>query len=716
MSQQNRSKSEYDMLAKLALKYGLATKDQIAAAFGVVRREEAQGSEAPLGEVLLEMGIVTEKQLQRLRHIKNFLLARKEDRKLAKVLLEEGLSSSQQIEEALKEQEDVFRKSLQILPLPEILTRMGVIDTEQIETILHRQNENDLSVTILPGSSRQAGSNGPGTQTEIQADESQEELSSSISGTEPAPVPNVEVEVRISDDGLSAVFALNGPDTDTITVDLVLSMLKEHGITHGIVDEETIYQFLESPAEGEKTLEVARGVLPIIGKDGQIEYFFETDPLKVGAIKAGERIDYKDRGQVPQVNEGELLARLTPTVEGRDGCNIFGEKTRVYKPRKLRLYYGEGVTLSEDGLEASAKRAGQPKLTVDGRLIVEPEYVVKGDVDLETGHVDFAGSICVYGTVQDGFRVKGGSLSAKEILKADVDTVGDIVVNGGIIGARIKTQGHVKAKFIQGATIEAKGDVLVDSSIIDSRIQTCGTCLIRTGKVFSSSVQAKRGIEARQIGSEQSKSCQLVVGLDELTQSEMNALKERMKEKTGRIARFESALQKLRGYCERMELRVGQLVQKQDRVLSEMRALEEEAQELETVNNPAHMEQVKFAIQELQEKYSRIDPEMTFLQDKRCTPLKARLKTVKAKLADIGEQLELLKDKFESLSAWAKENPPVPVVKVHGVILAGTQIRAAHSSVRIKNELEKVIIQECRDTGKDTITEWRLAARPLRET
>jgi uncharacterized protein (DUF342 family) len=460
---------------------------------------------------------------------------------------------------------------------------------------------------------------------------------------------------------------------------------------------------------------VANGEAPVEGRDGHIEYFFEIDPLKIGAVKLGERIDFKERGQVPQVNEGDLLARLTPTVEGRDGRNIYGLKTEAYKPKKLRLYCGEGVSVSEDGLEARAMRMGQPKISVDGKIVVSPEYLVRGDVNLETGHIDFAGNICVQGAIQDGFKVKGGSLSAREIMKAQIDIAGDVVVTGGIIGATVKTEGNIRTKFIQGAVIEALGDVLVDSSIIDSKIVCCGTCFIRTGKIFSSIVQAKRGIEAKQIGSEQSKACQLVVGIDERLEKELSGLKTDIKASGQKIARNENALRKLKSFYGRMEIKMGRLIQRQDRILRELKSLEEEAQELETVNNPAHMEQVKFSTSEFQSTYRDVESKMAEIQDKKCAPVKAKMAAVKEKILHITELHNSLKERLESLTAWAKENPPLPVVKIYGSILPGTQIRAAHAGVRIKNELHKVTIRECRDTSEDSAVEWRLAAGPLRQ-
>ncbi len=713
MIQRNRAKEDHEMLAKLLLKYGLATKEQVLSALAVARREETKGVEEPLGAVLLQMGIVTEKQLQCVCQIRSFLMTREQDKRSVEDLLKRGLCSPDQVTAAFHEQEIRFRKFRRICRLSEILAQQERVPSEQ-RAEMHPPANSSREASVHSETERdkgQANQRGYVAAVDCQPSHGQ---GSVLGANELTLFAGAESELRVSDDGLQAFLLLKSPHASGLTVEQVLALLESHGIAHGIVEESRIAEFLDQPETGERILEVARGQAPVEGRDGSIEYFFETDPLRIGAVKSGQRIDFKDRGEVPQVNEGEILARLIPTVEGQDGLNIYGLKTPVYKPKKLRLYCAEGVILSEDGLEARARRPGRPKISIDGRLVVEPEYVVQGDVNLATGHIDFDGSICVHGTVEDGFRVKGGSLSAKEIRKAQIEIAGDVVVKDGIIGATVKTQGNVKAKFIQGATIEAMGDVLVESSIIDSTVASCGTCFVRCGRIFSSMVQAKRGIEAKQIGSEQSRACRLVVGIAAQLEVQLAELKALIRASERKIARTENALRKLNGFRQRMEIKMGRLIQKQEDILRELRSLEEEAQELESVNNPAHVEQVKFSTIYFQSTFRDAERKMNDIQDKRCAPVKARMSDVKEKIVSLKDLHNELTQRFESLSTWAKESPPLPVVKVYGAVLAGTQIRTAHACTRLTKELQKVVIRESRETSKGGMDDWRITARPLR--
>ena len=705
MVQKTGLEGETEILAKLAVKHGLATKEVVVSALAMTRMQAAEGKKISFDAALVQMGIANEEQLQALHHAKNFLIARREDRKFAENLLRDGRNTRDQLEAAICQQLSLFRKYKRICRLEEILAAQGA-PLEPSESAKRADSENE---TVF----RRADNRFDGHSIQP-VTEHFGQGSLSTPDCQVISACGRGIELHLSEDGLKAALNLRA-HVECVTIEEVRSIFEEHGITYGLVDESEIIEFLGRPVGQERTLTVAQGSLPVAGKDGRVEYFFDTDPLRIGAIKAGGRIDHKDHGTVPQVKEGDLLARLIPAQEGKNGCTIYGKEITSYKPNKCRLYCGSGVVLGEDGLEARAGSAGRPKLGVDGRITVEPEYLVEGDVNLATGHIEFAGSICVRGTVQDGFRVKGGSLSAGEIWRAEIETDGDIVVAGGIIGAKVRAGGNVKAKFIQGSVLEARGDVVIESSIIDSQIITSSSCMVGTGKIFSSSVQARRGIEVLQIGSEQSTACQLKVGTDDQLESELRWLEIEIREKQQRLARTRKGLHKLNKLAERLEIKVGKLIQGQEDALREIRSLNKEAQELISVNNPVHMEQVKFAVQELQNKSQKARKEMAEIENRQCAPVRARVTAVRAKINRISEQLNDISARLESLNNWIRENPSVPVVKVHGTVVAGTCIRAAHCGAKIRNDLEKVIIKECKNSLDGNNVEWRLALQPLRQ-
>jgi len=336
--------------------------------------------------------------------------------------------------------------------------------------------------------------------------------------------------LTVSQHKLEAHICPRGQVPVEISLGDIKELLAIKGIKYGIAEDTVITEYLKNRPIQKKPRKIAEGKAPEPARDAKVKYHFDTDPSKIGTVKNGGIIDFKERGEIPQVKKGDVIAEKIPGMDGTPGIDVFGNPIPAPKPRDIKLRCGKGAETSEDGLKVLANLDGRPEISAYGKLSVWSELKISGDVGLETGNVDFAGNIDVRGSVLDGFSVRGGTLSAKEILKAEIDIAGDIVVRGGIIGARIKTGGSVRAKHVNGADIDVRGNVVVENELLNSNIDSSGACLIKSGKILSSSISAKKGIEANEIGSDTSNPCTLVVGLDERTRNEIDRIKEQITE------------------------------------------------------------------------------------------------------------------------------------------------------------------------------------------
>ena len=63
--------------------------------------------------------------------------------------------------------------------------------------------------------------------------------------------------------------------------------------------------------------------MPIQGKNARVEFFFNTDYLKAGDLSIDGGIDFKDRGEIPHVEEGTVL------LVGTDTQKIIGETQKL---------------------------------------------------------------------------------------------------------------------------------------------------------------------------------------------------------------------------------------------------------------------------------------------------------------------------------------------------------------------------------------------------
>jgi len=148
-------------------------------------------------------------------------------------------------------------------------------------------------------------------------------------------------------------------------------------------------------------------------------------------------------------------------------------------------------------------------------ITVNEELVIHGDVDFNTGNISFNGNIVVQGTIKPGFEVKGVNLTADAIEGATVELTGDLNVSYGMIDTMVRTVGRIHTKFINNCTVFGFNDFVVYNEIVDSTLTLGGHCLIPTGHIITTSISAKKGIKAKNIGSISSTAPVLSVGIDD---------------------------------------------------------------------------------------------------------------------------------------------------------------------------------------------------------
>jgi uncharacterized protein (DUF342 family) len=241
-------------------------------------------------------------------------------------------------------------------------------------------------------------------------------------------------------------------------------------------------------------------------------------------------MDWKNRGDIPQVAVGDVLVEKTDGRPGEPGTNVCGGVMPPPKAREPKLKCGKGAARSEDGRQIIAKTSGTPRLASNGKVVVFGVLQVEGDIGIETGNLDYEGYIEASGGVDSGYSVKGKGLRAAGIQDAVIEIEEDLNCLGGIYGSTVKVGGNLKAGHIHNCTIEVLGDLVVKKEIYDSTVETNGRCLIGEGKLIASTIDAKKGIYAKTIGSDASNPCTLTVGIDRQYQRDMGLYEDELTE------------------------------------------------------------------------------------------------------------------------------------------------------------------------------------------
>ena len=672
----------YLVLGKLAVKYKFVDEEQLQEALSIQREEQLDGNKVLLGEILISQGMMSQNQLDFLISIQKVIETRKMDRKFGMIAVKNDFVTQEDIDHALKEQQKNYEKTKTVKMIGDILVESNVMTRDQCDAILKKQqrvkkvNDVEPEATEMPET--------PHTSTK-----------------------DAYFDLTVSEDKMTAFFSINKESSVSFSLQDIKDYLEEKGIKYGIVDDEKISEYLENKEGLDTPLKVAEGKSPETGTDATIKYYFETDPLKVGTVKDGGSIDFKDRGDIPQVKKGDLLAEKIPAIEGAAGNDVYGRYLSVSKPKDTTLRKGKGTSISEDKLKIFAGTDGVPEISAVGKVYVSPKLEISGGVGLKTGHVDFDGKIDVIGTIQSGYRVRGNSLKANEILKAEIEMDGDISVFGGIIGAKIKGGGNVSAMYVHESEIETLGDVLVEKEIIDSKINTSGTCIARNGPILSSKVSAKKGIQAIQIGSEISKPCSLNIGYDEKVKEDIDALKEIIPLKKQEQTEFNRRIKEIENEPGIIEKVIADMAQIQDRSVVKRRKLSEEIEKIKETGDKAQLEGAESKLSELDLEIENREKKLESLFNKQ-DQITTEINDLKQKIEDSKTEVQDLREKISEIVEWSTSEKGIPEIKVSDVIFADTTICGIYSSLKLNQSQKSVLIKEDIPKEAGDSSDWNL--------
>jgi len=228
----------------------------------------------------------------------------------------------------------------------------------------------------------------------------------------------------ISPDRTSAHF-LNLPQSRNAkypNLEQMQDLLNRAGIVYGYDAERwsNTLRALEAGGAREFLLPVATGTSPRQAADAEFEWVVQTESYAPGKILDDGSIDFRDRNLASLVGEGDLLGRLVPSVLGTTGRDIFGEELVPPPPAGIEVVTGAYVCTKpeESGSMAFFSEVGGGISTSSStarigsrwqkriNIAVYPVATIEGNVDYESGNIDFNGDVVIKGSVQSQFIVK----------------------------------------------------------------------------------------------------------------------------------------------------------------------------------------------------------------------------------------------------------------------------------------------------------------------
>lgn len=329
------------------------------------------------------------------------------------------------------------------------------------------------------------------------------------------------IKVRIAPDYLKAYVTvdMHDPLAEISTGDIQSALAKKN-VSFGI-DNRAVEQIAENPLAASDVL-VATGAPYSDGVDGTIQYFFDEKAQSKPSINEDGSVDFKNMNFLMPAKIGQLLATRTMPTSGKNGTLVTGKLMKGKDGKIVNFKIGKNVYISDDGLNAISAENGSIKFNL-GVISVMKSLDIQGDVGLETGNIVFSGKVSVSGNVLTGYSIKAtDDVVINGLVEgALIETDGNLTINRGVQGndqAVLKVEGDLVVKFLSGAEIECKGNIEADA-IMHSTVN-CAEQVIASGKrgiIVGGDVFARKGVEAKQIGSEMGTKTSVRVGLDPRT-------------------------------------------------------------------------------------------------------------------------------------------------------------------------------------------------------
>ncbi|WP_175419674.1 DUF342 domain-containing protein [Marinitoga sp. 1154] len=325
-------------------------------------------------------------------------------------------------------------------------------------------------------------------------------------------------KIKVSEDKLRAYMTLIY-DGRIPTDGELLKILHSAGVKHGIK-----YDILRSLALNptyNESIVVAEATMPERGESGYVElYKLEKEKKE---IKNNEKIDFREFAKnIVTVRIGEKIGFIHPPKLGKPGKDVYGQKIPGLPGNPAKVVLGKNVEKDEEG-NIIATSSGELKINkdIDGtvRIEIEEVYEIRGDVDFNTGNIQFPGKVIITGSVRPDFIVEAdgdieiyGEVELAKVFSKEMVKVNGIKGgNKGYIKAK-----NIIAKFAENAILEAEEKIQIDKAMINCKVLSAKEVILDgyNSRIVGGHIKALKKVEAYYLGSPMGVSTEIDVGVD----------------------------------------------------------------------------------------------------------------------------------------------------------------------------------------------------------
>ena len=351
---------------------------------------------------------------------------------------------------------------------------------------------------------------------------------------------NGAFEIEVADDNMTAFCIVHppGPGGTLPGKEELLRLMAEKGVCSGILgnDIDTLLALCGRDACPSEPFVVARGISPVNGTDGKIEYHFNTQTSLSPSIDNEGHADYKSINIVNTVKSQQELVSLIPPVAGSDGVDVLGRTLPAEPGVAAKLPQGPHTVIDQQNpVLLRAEVDGVVRLT-GGLVEISEGFVIPGNIDFSTGNITYNKTVIVNGDVKGGFEVHcGGDLQVNGTIEdCSVTVGGNVLCRYGFVGQGkgvIDAKGDVNLGFMKNQTVRCFRNIIIAKEAINCTILSRNTVAVHGNplSVAGGEIKARASITVYTAGNHTGIRTLLEAGVDFLMIEELAVVEEQYK-------------------------------------------------------------------------------------------------------------------------------------------------------------------------------------------
>lgn len=327
--------------------------------------------------------------------------------------------------------------------------------------------------------------------------------------------------LSLSEDKMQADITLFPPvdGCQELTGLILFDILTEQGIRIGL-DPKNLEDLLVRCRDKKAILRnetIARGLLPIDGKDSFLRFAIEIGPLP-GKMMGNGTIDFRERKMFVGVKKKQIIATRIAATNGTPGINVLGEEVPQTPGKNLPVVVSDDTEFDEESGIIRATRRGILSLVNENSIKVCAKQVIAGNIDYSTGNIESQDAVEIGGTILPGFKVTthGDLLIKGNARSAVINCHGNLVVKGGIIGkqCKIRVRGDADFKFMEQGKLRTKGKAIIRRQAYYCKIMADGDIHCpQNSQIMAAILMSGGNLSVGNVGSPKSPPTRLAAGV-----------------------------------------------------------------------------------------------------------------------------------------------------------------------------------------------------------